>query len=88
MPILPQKLIDRAAARKLPGTYPFARGFVDIEQERAEREAMKLSKLIDYLERVLEREGDIPVVNKDGKPFTFVDVEQLDGKPLYKVVTK
>ena len=50
--------------------------------------AMKLSTLIDYLEQVLEREGDIPVVNKDGQPFTFVDVERLDGKPLYKVVTR
>lgn len=50
--------------------------------------AMKLSKLIDYLKQVYDREGDIPVVNKDGQPFTFVDVEQLDGKPLYKVVTK
>ncbi len=93
-PILSQKIIDDALGRtaftevKASTRIRLNRAMQRMVAEQQKGKPMKLSKLIDYLEQVLEREGDIPVVNKDGRPFTFVDVEQLDGTPLYKVVTK
>ncbi len=90
-PTIAQAIIDDALSRtefKEVGRIRVNRAMKTMVYEQETKGAMKLSKLIDYLEQALEREGDIPVANKDGKPFSFVDVEQLDGNLLYNVVTK
>lgn len=47
---------------------------------------MKISELIHVLERIRQREGDITVVAKNGKPLSFVDVEESCGKLVYPAV--
>lgn len=45
---------------------------------------MKLSELILHLQDALAREGDIPAVDAQGKPLSFVVVDETQDDQEYR----